>query len=103
MQIQNLPLISVIIPTYNVENYIIDSVNSIINQTYKNIEIIIVDDNSNDNTFKILNSLKELDSRIKLYKNNKNLKIVNTLNFAISVSSGEYIARMDGDDISYKK
>ena len=93
-------LVSVIIPTFNVENYIVQSLESIINQTYKNLEIIIVDDCSTDRTFEILKKISKKDSRIKLFRNLKNLKICKTLNKAIKISTGEYIVRMDGDDIS---
>lgn len=93
-------LVSVIIPIYNVEKYVKEAIESIQKQTYKNIEIIIVDDGSTDNTYKIVEELAKKDKRIKLFKNEKNLKIVKTLNFALSMSNGEYIARMDGDDIS---
>lgn len=93
-------LVSVLLPVYNVANYIEESVNSILNQTYKNIELIIVDDHSNDGTYDILRKMEERDKRIKLYRNSYNKKIVETLNFAYQQSSGEYICRMDGDDIS---
>ncbi len=93
-------LVSVIIPVYNVELYVKKAIQSIQNQTYTNLEIIVVDDGSSDNTYKIVAELQKQDSRIKLYKNEKNLKIVKTLNRALSLSNGEYIARMDGDDIS---
>ncbi|KAE9634984.1 glycosyltransferase [Defluviitalea raffinosedens] len=92
--------ISVLIPTFNVENYIEEAVISICNQTYKNIEIIIVDDCSTDNTFEILKRLKDQDNRIKLFRNEKNMRICYTLNKALNYSTGNYIARMDGDDIS---
>jgi len=94
------PLISVLIPTYNVEAFVSEAINSILNQTYRNLEIIIVDDGSTDNTYEILEDLAKLDSRIKLFKNEYNQRIVNTLNFAFKKSSGQFIARMDGDDIS---
>lgn len=92
-------LISVLIPTYNVEKYVAEAVGSILNQTYMNIEVIIVDDCSTDNTYSILSKIANSDNRIFLYKNNKNSKIVHSLNFALSKASGRYIARMDGDDI----
>jgi len=94
------PLVSVIIPTYNIERYIEEALQSILNQTYKNIEVVVVDDCSTDNTLKILEDIQKTDHRIKVYKNNQNLKISKTLNKAITYSSGKYIARMDGDDIS---
>lgn len=93
-------LVSVIIPVYNVEKYVKDAVESIQNQSYKNLEIIIIDDGSTDHTYDIVNKLAKQDNRIKLYRNEKNLNIVKTLNFGLSVANGEYIARMDGDDIS---
>ncbi len=93
-------LVSVIIPVYNVENYVKEAIQSIQNQTYTNLEIIVIDDGSSDKTYTIVEELARNDERIKLYKNEKNLKIVKTLNRALSLSNGEYIARMDGDDIS---
>lgn len=95
-----MELISVLIPVFNVEKYIIDSINSILNQTYKNLEIIIVDDCSTDNTYALLEILSHNDKRIKLYKNEYQLNIANTLNYAFTQSNGKYIVRMDGDDIS---
>lgn len=99
-QCPSYPLISVLIPVYNVEKFVFDAVKSILNQTYKNLEIIIIDDCSTDDTYKIVEELAEQDNRIRLYKNRKNLNIVKTLNFALTKASGELIARMDGDDIS---
>ena len=93
-------LVSVIIPVYNVEKYVKEAIGSIQNQTYKNLEIIVIDDGSVDNTYKIVETLAKDDNRIKLYRNEKNLKIVKTLNRALSLANGEYIGRMDGDDIS---
>lgn len=95
-----MDLVSVLIPVYNVEKYIEEAIDSILNQTYKNIEVIIVDDFSSDRTYEILQNIKKKDSRIRLFRNKENLKIVETLNFAFKQSSGEYICRMDGDDIS---
>ncbi|MDC7326067.1 glycosyltransferase family 2 protein [Acinetobacter baumannii] len=96
----NLPLISVLIPVYNVEAFVKEAILSICNQSYKNIEIIVVDDCSTDNTYNIVAELVPNDARIKLFKNYKNSKIVKTLNFALEQSKGDFIARMDGDDIS---
>ncbi|MCW8690622.1 glycosyltransferase [Acinetobacter baumannii] len=94
------PLISVLIPVYNVEAFVNEAVLSICNQTYKNLEIIVVDDCSTDNTYNLVANLASIDSRIKLYKNSKNSKIVKTLNFALEQATGDFVARMDGDDIS---
>lgn len=93
-------LVSVIIPIYNVEAYVKEAIQSIQKQTYKNLEIIIIDDGSSDSSYEIVNELAKHDPRIQLYKNKENLKIVKTLNRALTLAKGEYIARMDGDDIS---
>lgn len=97
------PLVSVIIPCYNSEKYVEQAVRSIMNQTYKNLEILITDDCSADSSFVILQRLAEEDSRIKLFKNEQNQKIVRTLNALIECANGKYIARMDADDISLPK
>lgn len=94
------PLVSVIMPVYNVESYILASINSILNQTYKNFELIVIDDCSNDNTWSIITKLSFLNPRIRCFRNETNMKIAASLNFGISVSRGDYILRMDGDDIS---
>jgi len=96
-----MELVSVLLPVYNVEKFVEESVKSILNQTYKNIELIIVDDCSTDETYTILQKLKQKDERIKLHRNSNNLKIAETLNVAFKLSSGDYICRMDGDDISH--
>lgn len=94
------PLISVIIPCYNAEKFVEKAVRSIMEQSYSNLEIIVINDCSNDNTANILKGLAKEDNRIKYIENDKNLKLPKTLNKAISLSTGEYIARMDADDIS---
>ena len=97
----NSPLVSVIIPCYNAENYVEEAVRSIMTQTYKNLEIIVTDDCSTDNTLKVLRNLAVEDSRIKIIENKENLKIVKSLNNMINIAQGKYIARMDADDISF--
>lgn len=92
------PLVSVILPVYNAEKHVAEAVQSILDQTYKNFELILIDDCSTDKSFETLQSFK--DPRIKLHRNEKNQKLIYTLNKAIQLSSGEYIARMDADDIS---
>ena len=91
-------MISVILPAYNASNYIAESINSILNQTYEDFELIIVNDGSKDQTAEIVNSFK--DSRIKLVNNDSNMGIVFSLNKAIAISVGKFIARMDSDDIA---
>ena len=93
------PLVSVILPAYNSEEYITDAIESIRNQTYKNLEIIIIDDASTDETFNKTTEIAKNDKRIKVYRNEANLKIVDTLNKGIEQSRGVYIARMDSDDV----
>ncbi|MFV0417115.1 MAG: glycosyltransferase family 2 protein [Dysgonomonas sp.] len=94
------PLVSVLIPCYNVEKYVEESVNSILKQTYTNLEIIAINDCSTDNTGNILQQLADKDSRITVVNNFKNLRLISTLNKGIELCRGEYIARMDADDIS---
>lgn len=96
----NQPLVSVLIPCYNVEKYVVESVSSILNQTYKNLEIIAINDCSTDNTGELLQQLASKNSRMKVITNEKNLKLISTLNKGITLCNGEYIARMDADDIS---
>lgn len=91
--------ISILLPTYNVENYIAEALESLVNQTYKNIEIIIVDDCSKDNTFKIIESYHKKDKRIKVFRNLENKKICYSLNKAFENCTGNYILRVDGDDV----
>ena len=98
----SLPLVSVIIPCYNAENFVESAVRSIMDQTYSNLEIIVIDDCSTDNTPKILEKLAGEDSRIIYIRNESNLKLVRTLNKGLRLCQGEYIARMDADDISKK-
>ncbi|WP_281639553.1 glycosyltransferase family 2 protein [Capnocytophaga sputigena] len=92
--------ISVLIPTYNVGKFVEKAIRSVMQQSYTNLEIIVVDDFSTDDTFSILQKLANEDSRIKLFRNKQNMKIAATLNFAIEQASGKYIARIDGDDIA---
>ncbi len=92
------PLVSVVLPLYNSSKFILDSVNSILNQTYTNFELIIIDDCSTDDSYDIVNRIN--DNRIKLIKNQTNLGLNKTLNYGISLARGKYIARMDHDDIS---
>jgi len=95
------PMISVIMPVYNGEKYLPEAIESILNQTYKNFEFIIINDGSTDRTEEIILSYK--DDRIIYVKNEKNLQIVESLNKGINLAKGKYIARMDADDISLPK
>jgi len=86
-------------PTYNSESYLNSAVDSILSQTYENWELIVIDDESKDNTMKILKEYASKDSRIKIIIGQKK-GIAAALNLGIDNSMGEYIARMDSDDIS---
>ncbi len=93
------PQISVIMSVYNGETYLEEAIMSVVNQTLKNWELIVINDCSTDKTAEILKELAEKDPRIKVHTNEVNLKLPASLNKAISLSSGKYIARMDADDI----
>lgn len=94
-----MPDISVIMSVYNGETYLGEAIESVINQTFKNWELIIINDCSTDSTAEILAQFSSQDDRIKVYTNEINLKLPSSLNKAISLSEGKYIARMDADDI----
>ncbi len=99
----NTPLVSVILPAFNAEAFIGDSIRSIINQTYSHIELIIVDDASTDKTLSIIKTFKtRYPSLIKIIQIKKNMnKGGDTCaNMAIQLARGKYIARMDADDIA---
>lgn len=96
---KNNPLISVIIPCYNAEKYVEQAVRSVMTQTYKNLEILCCDDCSTDSTLQILQKLAAEDSRIKVIHNEENLRLIDTLNKLVSLATGDFIARMDSDDI----
>lgn len=93
------PEISVIMSVYNGETYLKEAIESVINQTFKNWEFIIINDCSTDSTAEILADFASKDERIKVYPNEVNLKLPASLNRAISLSQGKYIMRMDADDI----
>ena len=95
------PLVSVLFPCYNAAEFQVQSLESILNQTYRNLEIIIIDDGSTDNTVDIVKKYADQDPRIRFYQNPENRKLIFTLNRGIEIASGKYIARMDSDDISF--
>ena len=92
------PKVSVIIPLYNREKYIVDTIKSVLNQTYKNIELIVVDDASTDNSRKMLSPFL---NKIKLleYPDRVNKGQSAAINLGIRYSSGEYLAILDSDDL----
>lgn len=94
------PLISVIIPCYNAALYVEQAILSIMNQTYKRLEILCTDDCSTDATLFILEKLASKDCRIRIIRHTENKKLIFTLNELVQASTGDFIARMDADDIS---
>lgn len=93
-----MPKISVIMPVYNGEKYLRQAIDSILSQTFSDFEFIIINDASKDSTEEIIKSYN--DERIVYLKNEENLGVAGTLNKGIDAARGEYIARMDADDIS---
>ncbi|MDQ3019870.1 MAG: glycosyltransferase [Bacteroidota bacterium] len=95
--------ISVLTTVYNCEKYIAESIESILSQTFTDFEYIIVNDGSTDDTYGIIKDLASKDSRIIMMNNEKNEGIVKSLNKALEIAKGKYIALQDGDDISFPK
>lgn len=91
-------MVSVIIACYNVEKYVMEAVQSVMNQTLKDIEIICVDDCSTDKTLSILELLSKEDSRIRVVRNEKNQGLFGVRFHGLQVASGEYVTFLDGDD-----
>lgn len=92
--------VSVIMSVYNSEKTVAKSIESLIGQTYKNLEILLVDDFSTDKTFNICKEYENNFKNIYLFRNKNNLGLTKNLNFLINKSSGEFLARQDSDDIS---
>jgi len=95
-----MPIVSVIMPVYNGEQYLVDAINSILHQTFTNFEFIIIDDGSVDNTWNILCEYAAQDNRIVHRRNAINLGVVKSLNIGLELARGHYVARQDADDIS---
>ena len=96
--LKKIPIISVVMSVYNGEKYLREAIDSILNQTYKIFELIIINDCSTDNTAEILQSYN--DTRIKVVNNEQNLRLPASLNKGLRLTKGKYIARMDADDIA---
>ena len=95
------PFISVIFPIYNVEEYIRACVDSILNQSFKNIEVLLVDDGSPDNSSAIIDEYSKKDKRVKaLHKQNGGLS--DARNYGIENASGDYLMFIDGDDFLFE-
>lgn len=97
MKCSEMPLISVIIPVFNVENYLDQCIRSVVDQTYRNLEIILIDDGATDKSPSICDKWKEKDSRIRvIHKNNAGLS--SARNCGLDLCNGEYVAFLDSDD-----
>ena len=94
-----MPRISVIMPVYNSEKYVSDAIKSVLNQTYSDFELIVINDCSKDHSREVIEAIK--DDRIVFINNEENKGFLYGLNYGISISKGEYIARLDDDDLSY--
>ena len=95
------PLVSVIMPVYNTRDYVWEAIESILNQTFKEFEFIIVDDWSTDWSYEICEKYAKKDKRIRLYRNEKNSWVAFTKNRLIELSTTNYLASQDSDDISF--
>jgi len=85
------------IPTYNQEDYIVDAVQSALSQNYKNLEVVVCDDCSQDNTWKIINSIK--DERLKIHRNRENIgRVKNYRKLLYELATGDFVINLDGDD-----
>lgn len=97
------PLVSVIMPAYNAEDYVARAIESVLDQSLKDIELIVVNDASNDDTASIAKKYAKRDKRIRLVNNKRNLKISGSLNKGMKMAKAKLVARMDADDISHPK
>lgn len=94
---ENNVLVSVVMPVFNDEEFIEDTISSVLNQTYTNLELIIVEDCSKDNSLKLIKSFT--DKRIRLFQNETNKGAAYSRNFALKQAKGDYVAFLDGDDL----
>lgn len=98
---QNEPLVSVIMATFNEpKQFIEESISSILNQTHRNLELLIADDSTSEETVKVIDDFASKDSRVIVIRKKERMGFVNALNEALKQAKGDFIARMDGDDIS---
>ncbi len=92
-------MVSVVIPVYNRANTITRSINSVLNQTYHDIEIIVVDDGSTDNTYEVVSQIKSKDNRVEIIRSDNNGGACAARNIGVERAKGEYIAFQDSDDV----
>jgi len=96
-------LVSVIMSAQNAGEYISKSIESILNQSYKNIELLIIDDGSLDNTYEVMKEFKRKEENVYIFKNTQNKGLTKSLNILLQNTQGKYIARQDADDTSHKE
>jgi len=96
---QKRPLVSVVMPVYNAERFLRQAIDSVLNQTYQNIELIAVDDCSKDNSLQILTEYQENDSRVRVIKQKQNQGVAHARNRGVQLAKGEFIALLDSDDV----
>lgn len=97
--IKNEALVSIVMPAYNCEKYVVEAIKSVLAQTYRNWELLVLDDGSKDKTLQIIEEFSKKDSRIKTISNEKNIGVSATRNRGIELASGEWIAFLDSDDM----
>jgi len=95
-------LVSVVMAVYNCQKYLSCAIESILDQTFVDFEFIIADDASTDNSLDIIRNYASRDPRVRVVANSSNLGLTNSLNKAVKLASGSFIARMDGDDVAYQ-
>lgn len=96
-----LPELTIIMPNYNHERFLIDSVQAVLTQSYLDFELLVIDDGSTDGSVHILETLRQYAPNLHLIKNSKNLGVARSLEIAIEASKGEYIAFQSADDLIY--
>ena len=99
MSLNTTPKISLLMSVYNGEDYLSEAIESVVNQTFTDWELIVINDCSTDGTADILDAFAAKDARIKVYPNEVNLRLPSSLNRGLEFAQGTYIARMDADDI----
>ncbi|MBH0028974.1 glycosyltransferase [Pseudoalteromonas sp. SWN29] len=99
MHLSAQPLVSILMPVYNCAPFLNSAIESILNQTYKNFELLIIDDGSTDTSLGIIKHYSSVDKRIR-FISRENKGLIDTINEMVTLAEGDYIARMDGDDIS---
>jgi glycosyltransferase involved in cell wall biosynthesis len=94
------PVVSVVMPVYNTAHFLPETIESILDQTHRNIEFFIVDDASPDDSWQVIEAYARKDSRIVAIRNEVNVGVVRTRNTGVALASGKYVALMDGDDVA---